>query len=87
VARIELQDVTGRAYVIDTSDAQTLGRWLVETLAKIGPTLQYEARLRVWPSDSGPGTKPDFPEMIQIAYVVDLDDVIRILTDAKGRAS
>lgn len=58
-------DAFGTPYIITTRNLDTLGTWMVETLATIKPTGEAPARMLVWPQftftpDSGPNGIPDW---------------------------
>lgn len=46
--QVDIQDATGRSYKIDSSDPETLSRWLWETLQRVGPTGFHPAYVRIW---------------------------------------
>jgi len=47
--RIEMQDPSGRTYVMDSSNPETVARWLVETLPKVAGDPNYPGQIRVLP--------------------------------------
>jgi len=63
--RIQISDVTGRPYQIDSSDPEMVAKWLWETLPRVGPTHVFPAQIRMWPLYDA-NDKPDWPTEIHV---------------------
>lgn len=90
--RVELQDVSGRNIVIDSSDPELIAKWLIETLPKTGASHVYPTQIRIFAGfmyDPATGqSAPDWPPNVSHTFGAQLeshgvDGVRRLISELR----